>query len=84
MMGTTVPMLPEKIKPEWMDHDNVFLCDQIFKEHYKSCYDQRHNAHDPLPELKPEDSVRIKTDKENCGLLGVPYRRQIPKLDSKL
>ena len=65
MMGrklhTTVPTFPEKLKPEWIDHDNVFLRDQIHKEHYKSYYDQRHNAHH-LSELKPEDSVRIKTE----------------------
>ena len=28
-LRTLVPTLPEKLKPEWMDHDNVFLRDQI-------------------------------------------------------
>jgi hypothetical protein len=43
--------------------EDVLLRDARYKERYKSCYDRRHNAH-PLAELKPGDSVRIKTDKE--------------------
>lgn len=71
MMGrklrTIIPMIPEMLDPEWMDRDDVFLRDQQYKEWYKCSYDQHYNAQ-PLPKLKPGDSVRIKTVKDKLWL----------------
>lgn len=55
------------LDPEWMDRDDVFFRDQRYKERYKCSYDQYYNAQ-PLPILKPGDSVRFKTDKDKLWL----------------
>lgn len=85
MMGrklrTTVPTLPERLDPEWMDHDDVYLRDQRYKERYKSGYDRRHNVR-PLAELKPGDSVRIKTDKDKLWLTQGTVQEGDPKTRS--
>lgn len=87
MMGrklrTTILVIPEMLDPEWMDRDDVFLRDQRYKERYKCGYDQHYNTQ-PLPELKPGDSVRIKTDKDKLWILNELYRKQIQKGDRTL
>lgn len=85
MMGrklrTTVPTLPEWLEPEWMDRDEVFLRDLRYKERYKSGYDQHHNVR-PLAELKPGDSVRIKTDKDKLWVTQGTVQEADPKTRS--
>ena len=67
MMGrkirTHLPMLPESLKPQWENDDEIRMNDTKYKERMKLSYD-KHNKVKTLPELHPGEGVLLKTDKE--------------------
>ena len=67
MMGrkirTHLPMLPESLKPQWENDDEVRLNETKYKERMELSHD-KHNKVKPLPELQPGEGVLLNTDKE--------------------
>lgn len=62
-LRTPVPVLENKLAPEWPDFSKVRATDNKAKSNHKLYYDRRHGCHQ-LPELKPGDPVAVKMDSE--------------------
>lgn len=60
---TTVPVLPQQLRPTVVDHKTVRLKDQQTKSAYRFFYNRRHSAR-PLSTLQPGQSVTVKLDGE--------------------
>ena len=62
-MKTTVPTLPELLKPNWPDYESATVNDEASKRVYQQDY-HRHHGVRQLPPLQPGDAVRLKRDDE--------------------
>ena len=62
-----------------MEHDYVFLRDQIYKEHYKSCYDSIVRCKDSERYLSQEPS----TSSEDRGIF-IFYKLQDPVVPDEM
>ncbi|KAJ0050670.1 hypothetical protein NL108_005059 [Boleophthalmus pectinirostris] len=60
---TTVPVLEKTLLPRPINPDQVLLKNNVAKDSYKFFYNRRHSAQ-PLSELHPGQSVRVKIDGE--------------------
>ena len=62
-IATQLPILEKRLKPGWPDYDKVYRHQQEHKEKYARMYNKHHGTR-PLPPVKPNDIVRLKTDKD--------------------
>ena len=62
-LQTSLPMLPQQLDMKKTPRSLVSNNDQTIKDSYKRAYDKDWGGR-PLPKLKEEDQVRIKTDAE--------------------
>ncbi|KAK7925769.1 hypothetical protein WMY93_008079 [Mugilogobius chulae] len=65
---TTIPALPQQLRPTTVDHQTVRLKDQQTKSAYRFFYNRRHSAR-PLSTLQPGQSVTVKLDGRRAGRL---------------
>ena len=63
-LRTNMPSMSSVLEPKWPDRETVEQKDADRKVSSQTYYNTRYGAY-PLPELRPGDTVRIKTDKEN-------------------
>ena len=62
-LRTPIPVLEEKLTPQWPDMALVRAADSKAKAAYKRNFDRRHSSR-PLPPLQQGDSVAVKLDNQ--------------------